>query len=242
MAGQFSHEGDSSAAGFATEWLPSGEFGVGPVTTLLVREARMGPDGPAFRGLRLSHDDQIAIGDLVSVRYGAEYLVANFNGSTSALRPRVQVAVQIANGWLASATFAADPWEGAGQNFGGTDASLQSALNTLDAFPTLLVRDGRPIFESALHEELALDHALSKRSDVRIAVFHDSSSHTAVIGRGSSTDPEFLQDYFSQAFAYDGGASSSTGARVAYSRKLADHLTSTVVYAYGGALAPNWQL
>ena len=26
-----------------------------------------------FRGLRLSHDDQLALGDRVSVRYGGEY-------------------------------------------------------------------------------------------------------------------------------------------------------------------------
>ena len=39
MAGQFSYQDAASSAGLAAEWLPSGEAGVGPVTTILVRES-----------------------------------------------------------------------------------------------------------------------------------------------------------------------------------------------------------
>jgi hypothetical protein len=233
MAGQFSYEDASTAAGFAGQWLPSGQPGVGPVTTLLVRESRVNPQGPAFRGLRLSHDDQLALGSLVTIRYGAEYLVAGFHGTTSALRPRGEVTVQMAPGWQAALIVATRPWQDAGL----AEGALQSALNTLDAFPTLLIRDGRPILENGLHEEIAVAHALSKRADLSAAVFHDLSTHTAVIGRGGAPNPDFLQDYFSAAFAYDGGASSSSGARLAYRQKVTDHLMTTVVYAYGGALA-----
>jgi hypothetical protein len=235
MAGQFSYEDASTAAGFAGEWLPSGQPGVGPVTTVLVRESHMNPAGPSFRGLRISHDDQFALGDRVSIRYGAEYLAAGFNGTTSALRPHGEVAVQLPDGWLASVTFATRPW----QDGGLAEGALQSALNTLDAFPTLLIRDGRPILENDLHEEIAVRRALSSRGDIGVAVFHDASAHTAVIGRGGKTNPDFLQDYFSAAFAYDGGASSSTGARLAYRQRVTDNLNTTVVYAYAAALAPG---
>jgi hypothetical protein len=235
VAGQYSYENASSAGGFASEWLPSGEQGSGPVTTLLVREAQMGPQGPTFRGLRLSHDGQFALSDRVSVRYGAQYLLAGFNGTTSAIRPHAEVAVQIASGWLASAIFATDPWQGPAT----TDSPLESTLNTLDAFPTLMIRGGRPVLENGMHEEVALDHALGKHSDISAAVFEDRSTHTAVIGRGEEAGPDFLEDYFSEAFAYDGGVTSSTGTRVAYRRKLGDHLATTLVYAYAGALAPN---
>jgi hypothetical protein len=236
IAGQFSHEDASGAGGFATEWLPSGQAEVGPVTTMLVRESRLGPQGPTFRGIRLSHDDQLTIGDRVSIRYGAEYLMAGFNGTTSALRPRGEVAVQIASGWQASLAVASDPWQ---DSTAGANAQ-QSTLNMLDAFPTLLLRQGRPVLENGLHEELAVRHDLGKRANVTAAVFHDLSTHTAVIGRGnSSTDTEFLQDYFSEAFAYDGGATSSTGARLAYRQEITDNLKTLIVYAYAGALAPN---
>lgn len=235
MAGQFSREDAASAAGFAGEWLPSGPAGSGPTTTLLVREAQLGPAGPVFRGLRMSQDGQLELGDRVSVRYGAEYLVAGLGGTTSALRPRGEVAIQIAPGWRASAIAATRPWQDGSASAG----AMQSTLDSLDAFPTLMLRDGRPVLENDWHEELAIDHVLSKRADVSAAVFHDVSAHTAVIGRGNASDPNFLQDYFSMAFAYDGGASSSTGTRVVYRQKFADNLSTTVVYAYGGALAPN---
>ncbi len=236
MAGQFSYEDASSSAGLAAEWLPTGEEGAGPVTTILVRESRLTPGGPAFRGLRVSHDDALSLGDRVSVRYGGEFLMAGFNGTTTALRPRGEVAVQIASSWRASVIAAARPWQ---NNVASAD-TLQSAVDTLDTLPTLLIRAGRPVFENGVHEELAIDHTLGKSADLTAAVFHDSSSHTAVIGRGGAADgPDFLQDYFSEAFAYDGGSSSSTGARLAYREKFGSHLDTTIVYAYAGALAPD---
>jgi Carboxypeptidase regulatory-like domain len=236
MAGQFSYEDEASSMGLAAEWLPSGEEGVGPVTTILVRESSLMPGGPTFRGLRMSHDDALTLGDRVSIRYGAEFLMAGLNGTTATVRPRGEVAVQIASGWRASVIAAARPW----QDDVAAASTLESAVDTLDTLPTLLIREGRPVFESGLHEELAVDHTLSKRADISAAVFHDYSRHTAVIGRGGATDgPDFLQDYFSEAFAYDGGASSSTGTRVAYHEKISSTLDTTIIYAYAGALAPD---
>ncbi|HXX19679.1 MAG TPA: carboxypeptidase-like regulatory domain-containing protein [Candidatus Acidoferrum sp.] len=235
MAGQYSHDDDAGAAGLVAEWLPSGQPGVGPVTTLLVRESQLGPEGPTFRGLRMSHDDQFAIGDRVSVRYGAEYLYAGFDGATTALRPRGEVAVEVSPTWQVAATIAAEPW----QNASISGDALQSTLNALDAFPTLLIRNGHPVLENGFHEELSVKHELNKRADVTAAVFHDHSTHTAVIGRGGPISADFLQDYFSQAFAYDGGATASTGARLVYQETVTNDLRATVIYAYAGALAPN---
>ena len=209
--------------------------GAGPVTTILVRESRLGPGGPTFRGLRLSHEDALALGDMLSIRYGADYVVAGLNGATSALRPRAEVAVQLSPAWQASAIVATHPW----QEPSSYSDAMQSTLDTLDAFPTLLLRNGRPVLEDGLHEELAIDHALSAHADLIASVFHDLSSHTAVIGRGGAGGPDFLQDYFSDAFAYDGGSTSSGGARLVYRDKITKNLTTTVIYAYAGALAPN---
>jgi len=235
MAGQYSYEDAASSGGIVAEWLPSGEPSTGPVTTLLVRESQLGPYGPTFRGVRMSHDDQFAIGDRVSVRYGAEYLFADFDGATSALRPRGEVAVQLSPGWQIDAAIVTEPWQSA--SISGD--ALQSTLNTFDAFPTLLIRDDRPILADGLHEELAVKHAVNKHAEVTAAVFHDRSSHTAIIGRGGPSGADFLQDYFSQAFAYDGGETASTGARLAYQQSLTDTLKATLIYAYAGALAPN---
>jgi hypothetical protein len=235
MAAQYSSDDEAAAAGLAAAWLPSGEAGTGPVTTLVVRETRLGPNGPIFRGMRMSHDSQFALGDRVSVRYGAEYLVAGFNGTTSAMRPRVEAAMQLSSDTQLTVAFVSEPWQGATVS----GDALEATLNTLDAFPMLLIRAGRPVLENDYHEELAVRHTLTPHADVTAAVFHDRSSHTAVIGRGESSDADFLQDFFSQAFAYDGGATSSTGVRVAYRQNLTSSLKATLVYAYAGALAPT---
>lgn len=234
MAGQFSHERDSSAGGLATEWLPSGEAGVGPVTTLVVRQSQMGPNGIAFRGLQLSREDQLAIGDRVRIRYGGEYIMASLGKSTAAVRPHGEVAVKLSKNWQASSIIATHPWE----NDADSSNAFQSALDSLDEFPTIMLRKHSPVLDNDLHEEVGVEHILGNGAEISGAVFHDTSTHTAVIGKGSSLNSDYLQDYFSTAFAYDGGVSSSTGARAAYRQKITSNMTSTVVYAYDGALAP----
>ena len=102
-----------------------------------------------------------------------------------------------------------------------------------------MMRDGKPVLEDDWHEELSVDHAVTKKGDVEAAVFHDQSTHMALIGRGGVGVPGFLQDYFSNVFAYDGGAFSSGGVRAAYRQRLTDGLSTTLVYAYAGALAPD---
>jgi hypothetical protein len=238
MAGQFSYEGGSGAQSFAGEWLPSGKPGEGSVTTLMVRQSRLGPSGPVFRGLRVSHEDQLALSDRVSVRYGGEILMVGFLGkTTTALRPRGEVDVQLARDWKLATIVATRPWENADS---APSPETDSALQTLDAFPTVLLRSGRPLTEDDVHEEIALEHALGRNARLTAAFFHDALNHTSVMGRGGASNaPDFLQDYFSQAFAYDGGASSSSGARLAYSQKLSDNIDTVLVYAYAGALAPD---
>ena len=235
MAGQYSDDEESGSEGLVAAWLPRGEVGTGPVTTILVRESHLGPNGPVFRGLRMSHDSQFALGDRVSIRYGAEYLFAGFNGTTSGTRPRGEMAVQVSPDWQLRLALVSEPWQSAAIS----GDALEATLNTLDAFPTLLLRGGRPVLENGFHEELAVKHTVGKHADVDAAVFHDRSTHTAVIGRGGSLGADYLQSYSSQAFAYDGGITSSTGVRVAYRQNFTNNLKATLVYAYAGALAPT---
>ena len=235
MAGQFSYGNEVQGGAFAAEWLPSGEVGAGPKMVLEARESQIGPTGPIFRGLRMSDSDQLAIGDRLSIRYGAEFLAAGFGGTTQALRPHGELAIHLSPTWLASAIVAAR----APEEEIGSQTALQSALDSLDDFPILMVRQGRPVLENGWHEELSIDHALGKDSDISAAVFHDRSSHTALIGRGDIAGPEFVQGSLADVFAYDGGISDSTGARFAYRQRLSDSVSTTIVYAYAGALAPG---
>ena len=235
MAGQYSYDDEAGSGGLVAAWLPKGESGTGSVTTLLVRESHLGPNGPVFRGLRMSHDSQFALGDRVSVRYGAEYLLAGFNGTTSGMRPRGEMAMQVSPDWQVTLALVSEPWQSAAIS----GDALEATLDTLDAFPTLMMRGGRPVLENGFHEELAVKRTVGKHADVDAAVFHERSTHTAVIGRGGPFGADFLQSYTSQAFAYDGGVTSSTGVRVAYRQNLTNDLKATLVYAYAGALAPT---
>lgn len=237
MAGQFSYSPAAPAGGFVAEWLPSGSTRSGHVMMLEARQAQFGPIGPVFRGVRISDSDKMAIGDRVSVRYGAEFVAAGLNGTTQSLRPHGEVAVHVTPTWLVSGLVAAQSPEGMGD-----EGPVQTALNNLDDFPILMIRDGRPVLENDWHEEFSIDHAVTKSADIEAAVFHDQSTHTALIGRGGVGVPGFLQDYFSDVFAYDGGASSSGGVRVAYRQRFSNGLSTTLVYAYAGALAPHESL
>ena len=119
--------------------------------------------------------------------------MAGFNGTTSALRP--------ASGGCGVSSRAPGRrrqlWRRIrGRKPPASAGAMQSALDTLDAFPTLLIRDGRPVLENGLHEELAIDHALSARADLIASVFHDLSTHTAVIGRGGPGSPDFCRIIF----------------------------------------------
>jgi hypothetical protein len=236
VAGQFSYEGGSPAGGLVAEWVPSGKIGDGPVTSLVVRESELGANGPIFRGARMSYDNQMALSDRISLRYGSDYVAAALRDSTMALRPRGEIAFQLSSSWQLAALAAMSTWQ---QTSDSPQAGLQSAMNSLDAFPTLLLRDGRTVFENNLHAEISVEHTLGNSSSVSAAVFHDRSSHTAVFGRGPVSGPDYLQDYFSDVFAYDGGRTSSTGARAAFHHRWTGSLDTVIVYDYAGVLAPG---
>lgn len=232
FAGQASYE-RSAAMGFATTWLPSGEIGRGPETTLVLRQANLGPVRTPFRGVRLEHNNQLNVVRL-SVNYGAEYLLASVGTSTSSLRPSAQINYQINPNLRASVNLASRPWT---HNHGQTNA-LQSALQELDAFPTVLLRDGRPVMEGGWHEEISLERKFNENASLTAGVFRDRSNHTALFGRGLAAQADFLQDFYSDAFAYDGGGSGSPGSRVAYKQKLPDGTELVFLYAWAGALVP----
>ena len=232
FAGQMSYE-RSAAAGFATMWLPTGEGG--PQTTLVLRQSNLGPGGPTFRGARLQHESRLRVGDRISIRYGAEYILVGLGHSASSLRPQAEIVVDLAPRWRASVTMASRPWSSAGPS----SSALESALVQLDAFPAVLMRDGKPVLAGGWHEEMALEHQMGPNASIIASVFRDRSRDTAVFGRGAQPGPDFFQDFYSDAFAYDGGSLNRLGTRLAYRQKLGNDFEATFVYALAGALVPR---
>lgn len=241
LAGQFSYESDSPNGGFAAIWLPTGDEKNGPVSSAVVRQSRLGPEGPIFRGVRFDQQGVIALDDRVTIRYGAEYLLTSLNNAmTDGVRPRVELAVQLAPHWQASVLVASRPWPSQSPE---AATPLESAVDSFDAFPTMLFHNGKPVLESGWHEEVAVGRALRNNGRVMVAAFHDRSSNMAVYGQGTpANNSEFLQDFFSDGFAYDSGNADSFGMRAAYQQKFSDRLSATMVYAWAGALAPLAQV
>jgi hypothetical protein len=241
LAGQMSYDQDAPGGGIATVWLPTGTLGAGPHTALVLREAKLGPEGRTFRGVRIDQGGALALGNRVALRYGGEYVLVGLGAAASSLRPRAELDIRISDDWSTALIFASvpsgpAPLEASDAQPGG---ALAAALNELDAFPALLWRGGRPVLQAGKHEELAAERKIGTRGKLQVAGFHDDNRHVAVFGRGNDLPAaDYFQDYFSDGFAYDGGSSSSWGTRVALREKLDGDVELTAVYSFGGALAP----
>lgn len=233
LAGQMSYDRRASGA-FAGVWLPSGTLGQGPETVFVMHQTKFGPDGLTFQGMRFDHTEQIALGDRVHLRAGAEYLRVGMVSSVTALRPHAAADVTLSPSWAVSTVFAANPPADSGQ----TDV-LESAMASLDSLPTVIFHNGDPILEGGWHEEISLKHKLTPRSTVEAATFHDSARHQAIFGSGLAASTDVVPDAASGEYVYDGGLSSSWGTRVAYRNKVSDNLEFAAIYDWGGALSPS---
>jgi Carboxypeptidase regulatory-like domain len=237
VAGQMSYDHGTSGS-FASVWLPSGTASNGPETIFVWRQSKIGAEGMEFQGMRIDQTAQVSLSDRVALRAGAEYLRAGIISSVSSLRPHAQLKVSMAPGWMATVIVAANP---PSEQWGRTGA-LESAIEELDSLPPVLFHNGRPVLEGGWHQELSVKRRTGSRSTAEVAAFHDSTRNQAIFGTGAAANPEFVQDAFSTAFLYDGGSSSSWGARAAYRVKFSDDLEVAGIYAWAGALSPTGAL
>jgi hypothetical protein len=211
-----------------------------------LREAKIGPEGVIFRGVRLDQSGTMTFGNRVLLRVGGEFVLVGAGQAASNIRPRVKWETQVAPNWYVDAVYASLPVSAgeADRSFSDittmrTASPLVTALDQLDSFPALMWRAGRPVLENGRHEELAVDHKIGSKAVVQIAAFHDDNTHVALFGKGQDMPaPDYFQDFYSKGFAYDGGSSVSWGTRAAWREKLTDDLELTAIYAFAGALVP----
>ena len=242
LAGQVNYQSEIAGGGIATVWLPTGSLGTGPHSALVLRESKLGPNGPTFRGVRMEQGGALPLGNRALLRYGAEYVMVGMVKSATSLRPRLELDTRVTDAWQGALIFAeepgaATPLESDERQIG---SELAAALNEFDSFPTLLWRGGRPVLEGGWHEEINAERKLGSHGNLQVAAFHDDNRHVAVFGRGNDLPAaDYFQDYFSNGFAYDGGSSSNWGMRLAVREKISDNLEVTAIYAYAGALSPT---
>jgi hypothetical protein len=241
VAGQMSYD-ESPAGGVATVWLPTGTIGNGPHTAVVLREAKLGDTGITFRGMRIDQGGAVTMGDRVLLKYGGEYVLVGLGRAVSSIRPRLSMEMKLGGEWRGNLVFASQPGAPNAMETGGDDlhSALARALDELDAFPALMWREGRPVLQGGWHEEISAERRIGEHGKLQFAGFHEDSHHLAVFGRGNDLPAQdYFQDVFSNAFAYDGGAYSSWGGRIAYREKLNDEVEVTALYAVAGALTPG---
>ncbi len=211
------------------------DSGAHPEIALTVR--RFGSPGTIVPGggleaFALSAHDSTNIADIIELDYGSELQTIQFGERVSAFRPFGAVTVVVRPGTLVQYRYAtSEPDMRAAKGFDSAPADLS------EAGPRMSLVDSQPALERAHHHELSVSQRLGG-NNLQVAVYADQISNAALVGVGEvgPNSTALLPDLYSGTFTYNGGTLSTNGVRVVYSRKLANGLTATADYAFGGVL------
>lgn len=209
--------------------------GSGPSMAVTVR--RFAPSDPnlhnaALQALALSAGDDIAVADVLELKFGSEVESIQFLGHVTAFRPYAAVGLHLSPNTVLEydyTTSSPDPRADKGFDSAPADLSESDPRVSLVGFATKL--------ESAHHQEVHVSRRLGK-NNLQVAVFTDHVGNTALIGTGNVTAAGgfLLPDVYSGTFSYSGNTLDTQGLRVVLEHQLSSDLTATLDYAYGGVL------
>jgi hypothetical protein len=207
-----------------------------PQVALTVRRVAA-PDfysrGDALQSLSLSSSDNLALSDVVELRFGSELQTIQFMGRATAFRPYGSAAIHVSPKTLVEYRFTTSEPNDRMQRV--TDGT---APDTSESTPRVSVANFSSYIEKARHQELSISRRAGNTT-LELAAFSDRVSNPALTGVGEVTgeNGQALPDIDSGTFTYQGRALDTTGMRVVLQRKLASDLTATLDYGYGGVLA-----
>jgi hypothetical protein len=244
FAGDFGYHRGLAAA-FSTLWLPNGSFENGPHASFSLRQSFVPPAAggrsdflgavPYYRVLSTRYGNQIPLGGSFLMRYEVEYLAAGLGERQQTILPEGSLIYEINANTRLMLRVAAQPG-----GYRSAESLLQAALKELDQFPAMMLREGRPVFQTGLYEEMAFDQRWGSNALFHVAAFYEQLAHSAVRGRGETglalDAADFLSDLAAGGFAYDGGRMRSSGFRVGYSRRFSDQWEAAFGYGLAGAL------
>jgi hypothetical protein len=212
--------------------LPNGS---GPAMGLTVR--RFAPSDPnlhnaSLQSLALSAADDVAINDVLELKFGSALQTIQFLGRVNAFQPHASLDLHLSPNTVVGYAYATSLPNGLdGKSFDSApdDQSESSPRVTVANFVTRL--------ERARHQELNVSRRIGK-TNLQVAAFTDRVDNTALLGTGEVTAASgfLLPDVYSGTFTYTGDTLSTPGLRVVLQRKLGADLTATLDYAYGGVL------
>jgi hypothetical protein len=186
----------------------------------------------ALQALALSASDNLAVGDVLELKFGSELQAIQFLGHVTAFRPYGSAKVHLSPNTLLEYGYTTSrPDLRSEKGFDSTPADLS------ESNPRVSVVDYVPKVESAHHHELSLSRRLGKNA-LQVAVFSDRISNPALTGAGTVTSVGgfLLPDASSGTFSYACEKLNTQGLRLVLERKFAGDLTATLDYAFGGVL------
>lgn len=185
-----------------------------------------------LQALALSTSDDIAIGDIFELKFGSELQSIQFLGKVTAVRPFGSFTAHLSPDTVLSYRYSTSrPDSRAEKGFDSAPADLS------EADPRVSMAGFSPALERAHHQEVALSHREGKNS-VQAAFYSDRVADPALTGVGefSEISGEVLPDPLSGTFTYKGRNFQTQGMRLVFERQIANDITATMDYSYGGAL------
>jgi len=185
-----------------------------------------------LQSLALNTYDDVAIGDVLELKFGSELESIQFMGKVNAFRPFGSIAAHLSPDTIVEYRYStARPDRRVDKGFASAPADLS------EADPRMSIAGFAPYLEKARHQEFALAHREGK-TNMQAAVYHDRIANPALTGVGefSESNGEVLPDPYSGTFTYRGRNFETTGMRLVVGRKLTSDVVATLDYAYGGVL------
>jgi hypothetical protein len=212
--------------------MPSGSEPEIAITMRRFATADMAAHDLALQALALSLSDNFSVADFADLRFGSEYQAIQFVGHVTAAQPFGSARFHLNSDTILEYRYATSvpdtrDWKG----FDSAPADLS------ESGPRVSLANFSPVIEHAHHHELSLSRRFGD-NNVQLGVYSDRISNPALTGVGSVTTDsgQFLPDIYAGTFTWNGPDLHANGVRAVVQRKLADNLTATIDYGYGGVL------
>jgi Carboxypeptidase regulatory-like domain len=194
------------------------------------------PDGylrnASLQALALTTSDDVALGNVVELKFGSELQTIQFMGRANAFRPFGSVNVHLSpNTILAYGYASSEPNTREEKGFESAPADLS------ESGPRMTIAGFTPAVERSHHQEVSISQRMGSTS-LQFAVYADRIADPALTGLGevSGDTGDVLSDPYSGTFSYQGKDLDTHGVRMVLQRKMTSDLTATLDYGYGGVL------
>ncbi len=215
----------------------SHQMATGSTPTVGLTVRRFAPSDPnlhnaALQAISLSAGDQVALGDVLELKFGSELQTIQFLGHLNAFRPYGSADLHVSPNTVLEyqyTTSRPDPRDEKGFDSAPADLS--------ETNPRVSVLGYSPLMESAHHQEVSLSQRVGN-NNLQLAYFSDRIANPALTGAGDVTASGgfLLPDISSGTFSYAGPGLNTNGLRVVLQRKFSSDLTATLDYGFGGVL------